>query len=391
MIQRYAGARQGDTASPLVVASVRNAVSYSPYGVVSAAIVALCIGILGVGRLPISATEANAPVVHCGWVLATAKTQTEVRSYGPADERATGPVTQPPLCAATDGGAVAASVAIASRSQLFIDLRGGRTLELWAAVSAPADDVFGSGAGTVMWTIRGPLGSTTQNITAKGRSCDGSSERGPMWSASSTVGGNGVFAPEGIENEVGEGLWTDCRQGRIRLFHGDLKLNANSPCGTYRVNAQAIVGEQMTSLQYRFEVICTNVVALDVVNLAWELAPGETSTVRGDRDPATSDKATITNQGTEPMEVGVVFSSMADPISGQAIDRFAAMLTRADGERTGISALQAGVEGWFPGAVGVVCPGESAQLDVMVSAPADLALGSYYGSLHVVERKGGTC
>lgn len=339
--------------------------------------------------------EPGSPIVHCGWVLPDTDAGPTF-TYGPDDDVTTVRLAGAPCTLTDDGNAFQPSGA-AGLTHIVVDpdlIGSTRTVEFWAAVSDPASDAFASGSGTVSWSVRGPDGSLVGDVAPDGRSCAGSTTPGPMWEAASDgPAGAGVLAAETVKNDDGTGLWQACRQGRVRMFSGRLTLASGMACGSYSVTTTATVAEKSATLGYTFEVLCATNVVLDAGSVHWNVAPGGIGIVKGDDDPTTGTAPTVTNNGPNPVQIGLLFTPLrrSDAVVNDAIAEFGGLLSPLSSLKAGIPRIVAGESAWFTGPASVVCPGKSVPIDVSVHAPADLADGEYEGTFQVLARAGGRC
>ncbi len=347
-------------------------------------------------RSPAAAVEEPAaPIVHCGWVLASTGGATTF-AYGPDDDTSTVRLAGTP-CALTPEGAAFQPTGAPGLTKVIVDPNqdgSGREIEFWAAVSHPTSDAFGSGAGTVKWSVQGPDGSELAQVVPTGRSCAGTESPGPMWdAASANATGTGVFFAETVSNDEGTGLWQACRQGRVRMFVGRMTLASGAACGSYSVKTTATVAGKSSELGYKFDVLCPTSVTLDAVNIHWDVAPGGTAVVTGDQDPSTGAMPTVTNNGPNPVQIGLVFTPLrrGDAVVNDAIAEFAAVLAPPSSLRAGLPKIVAGETVWFSGPASVVCPGTSVRMNLAVRAPLDITPGQYEGSVRVLARAGGRC
>ena len=268
----------------------------------------------------------------------------------------------------------------------------GREIEFWAAVSHPSSDAFATENGAVHWTVFSPDGSVVGQVLPTGRSCAGTTAPGPMWAAASNgPNGLGVFAAATVENPEGTGLWQSCRQGRIRMFFGRLTLASGSPCGSYQVATTATVEGKSAVLRYGFEVICPTRAVLDATDVHWDVSPGGVAQLIGDLDPSTVGAPTVTNDGPNPVQIGLIFTPLkrAESSWAPAIAEFGSLL--ATGEGSALSRVAADTPQWFSGPASIVCPGASVRLNLTVYAPVDLPLGEYAGNVRLLSRAGGRC
>ncbi len=346
-------------------------------------------------RSPASAVEEPAaPTIHCGWVLPSVGNATTF-VYGPDDDATSVRLAGNP-CALNQGVAFQPNDA-PGLTHIVVDPNddgSGREIEFWAAVSHPTSDSFGSGAGSVAWSVRRPDGSLLAQVQPTGRSCAGTSSPGPMWeAASASATGTGVLVADTVRNDEGTGLWQACRQGRIRMFSGRLTVASGAACGSYSVTTTATVADKSAALTFGFEVLCPTDVVLDAVNIHWDVTPGGTGVVNGDLDPTTGSAPTVTNHGPNPVQIGLVFTPLrrSDAVVNDAIAEFGAALIPPTTLRAGLPRIVAGETVWFSGPASVVCPGKSVRMNLLVHAPLDLALGQYEGSVRVLARAGGRC
>jgi hypothetical protein len=362
----------------------------------------LCMGIAGLlvasgfrtlGPAEASAPNPQAPIIHCSWALANVGT-IDTFEYGPDDNTSTALLESEAACKGTETNVVSQT----ENAQGLLHLQGNnpkpRAIELWAAVSNPTSDAFGTGEGTVAWIVYKPNGQELARVGQPVRSCAGADEPGPMWKTAATAysySGTGAFAAATVSNPSGTGLWQACRQGQIRIFSARTMLPADSPCGTYSVATQATLGAQTTTLTYGIDVLCPVSVLLDTANIHWNVEPGGSAVVQGDADPTTTNSPTITNNGDGPVQVGLAFTPLRRSDMSDAIAEFGAMLVPKSGVVSGLSRLAANTDGWIPGLSSVICPGKSIPINLVVHAPADLAPGEYSGSVRVLARAGGRC
>lgn len=346
-------------------------------------------------RSPASAVEEPAaPTIHCAWVLPSVGNATTF-AYGPDDDATSVRLAGNP-CALNEGVAFQPNGA-PGLTHIVVDPNNdgsGREIELWAAVSHPTSDAFGSGAGSVAWSVRRPDGSLLAEVAPTGRSCAGAASPGPMWdAASASATGSGVFVAATVRNDEGTGLWQACRQGRVRMFSGRLTLASGAACGAYSVTTTATVANKSSTLKYGFDVLCPTDVVLDAVTIHWDVTPGGTGVLNGDQDPTTGSAPTVTNNGPNPVQIGLVFTPLrrADAVVNDAIAEFGAVLAPPTTLRAGLPRIVAGETVWFSGPASVVCPGKSVRMNLMVHAPVDLALGQYEGRVRVLARAGGRC
>ncbi len=339
--------------------------------------------------------EPLAPTVHCGWVMPNTGDSTTF-TYGPDDDATTERSAGTPCFPGAEGGAFQPTGA-SGLAHIIVDPLGtgiGREIELWAVVSHPSSDAFATESGTVSWTVYAPNGSVVSQVFPTGRSCAGTVAPGPMWAAASNgPDGLGVFAANTVENLEGTGLWQSCRQGRLRMFFGRLTLASGSPCGSYSVATTATVEGKSTELRYGFDVICPTRATLDAVDVLWNVFPGGAAHVVGDLDPTTAGAPTVTNNGPNPIQVGLVFTPLvrAGSPEAPAIAEFGSMLAPTTGEGSGLPRFAADTPQWFAGPSSIVCPGHSARLNLTVYASRDLPLGQYVGTLRLLTRAGGRC
>lgn len=337
--------------------------------------------------------DLQAPVIHCAWAMANVRTNGTFE-YGPDDNTSTALLDSEAACKG-DASTIASQ---AENTQGLLHLQGNnptsRGIELWAAVSNPTSDAFGTGEGTVSWIIYKPDGQELAQVGQPTRSCAGEDEPGLMWKTASTAysySGTGAFADSAVSNQSGTGLWQACRQGQIRIFSARTALPPNSPCGVYSVSTVASVETKTTKLSYGIDVLCPVSVLLDTQNVHWNVESGGSAVVQGDADPATTDSPTITNNGDGPVQVGLAFTPLRRSDLSDSIAEFGAMLVPKTGSVTGLSRLAANTDGWIPGLSSVICPGKSMPINLVVHAPVDLAPGEYSGSVRVLARAGGRC
>jgi hypothetical protein len=295
----------------------------------------------------------------------------------------------------------ASNTAVSSQTALS----NSSSVQLLSAVSYPVRDAFGSDAfgnklGTVSWTIRKPDGEVLAQVNNPRRSCGGTNEPGPMWAAAigrqseysdDISSGSGAFSMETGTNDPGIDLWRACRQGRIRMFVGQVSIPTNDQCGNYSVSNSASVDGEITTTNYLINVECPVVVGLDTHDVHWAVDPGGTAVVEGDLNPGTIEHPTITNYGKDPIQVGVVFSALRHLDFTDSIAEFGVMLIPKVGAAAGISRLQADIDGWITGPSAIVCPGESVRVNLVVHAPTLLRAGNYSGNVRVIARAGGQC
>jgi hypothetical protein len=320
------------------------------------------------------------PVVQCTWGL-------PLDAAGAYRASQSAPLDRP--CAIGPNQQISQRDDIGGLAQLA-DADGKRTLELWAAVSHPTTDAFGSGAGSVEWVVRAPSGSTVATIKPDRRSCGGDRTPGAMWTTASTAGG--PIDPALIRNANGTGIWQSCRQGRIRIYVGRFSLPASAECGAYSIAAVASVAGSSSTKRFGVDVECPASVAFDASRVQWNVMPGATATVVGDTDPKTTDRPTVTNSGKGPIEIGISFTPLRLSQGSAIISSFGATLIGAvPGEATSTSDIEADTVTWLTGPTAVICPGKSAAINLSVHAPAGTPVGQYQGSVKVVARPGGRC
>jgi hypothetical protein len=343
-------------------------------------------------RVAFASEAPSAPIVHCSWILPATGDGPDA-TYVPDDDVSIAAGQAGAPCEIGAEGWVHQLVG-APLAQLVVDPENsgaGRTVQLWTAVSHPDGDFFAGGTGAVAWTIKGPDGQTVANVAPNGRSCAGENEPGPMWSAASTdSGGTGVFSRETMTNALA-GLWRSCRQGRVRVFVGGFTLPSGSPCGTYAVTTSAVAANTTTTSSYSFVVRCLSGISLDSTAISWNVSAGGTGLVRGDRNPATPDAPTITNNGTKALQLGITFSPLRRPDGTPSSATFGAVLVPAEGDRAALIDVDASHDHWFTGPESVLCPGASVQLNLMVHAPEGLAEGQYSGGVRILSKAGGLC
>ena len=346
-------------------------------------------------RVVFADTSPVAPVVHCGWALADGSPlagPTEPFMYGPDDESDNRLSAAQGPCRLDTAGVAHQTDGAQGLLHVRRDVTGPRKIQLWAAVSHPTSDAFGSGAGSVLWTVKVPSGATSEPIVPSERSCAGANAPGAMWNAAMTgADGTGAIEKSSVENIASTGVWQACRQGQVRIFVGLFTLPTSPECGTYTVTTTGVVGTASTSLSYGFDVLCTAQATVDATHIEWDVSPGGSGAVRGDTDPTTAGQPTITNNSSGPMQIGVVLAPLRQTDGLGVIENFGARLTHKDGATTAQSEVLGGADSWFLDAGSVLCPGESAQLDLFVYAPAETPAGSYSGSFNVLAKAGGRC
>ena len=339
------------------------------------------------------ALQPSMPVIHCSWAMASVGA-TGTFEYGPDDNTSTALIDSDAACKPDQNQIVLQADGV----QGLLHLQGNnpnlRDIELWSAVSNPANDAFGTTEGTVSWIIYKPDGQELGRVNQSQRSCAGVTEPGPMWTTAAdgySSSGSGAFSLTTVANSSGTGLWQACRQGQVRIFSARTTLPVNAPCGTYSVSTLATVGVATTTLRYGIDVLCPVSAALDTVNVHWTVEPGGTAVVKGDLDPSTDDHPTITNNGDGPVQVGLTFTPLRRSDMADSIAQFGAMVVPKTGSATGLSSLDANTDGWIPGPGSVLCPGQSMPINLVITAPADLPFGEYSGSVRVLARAGGRC
>jgi hypothetical protein len=340
-----------------------------------------------------SKQDPQSPVIYCSWAMASVGV-TDTFEYGPDDNTSTALLESDAACKGNETTFASQT----NNAQGLLHVQGNmpriRDLELWAAVSHPTSDAFGTGDGTVSWIVLKPNGEELSRMDQPVRSCAGTNEPGLMWQAAAkaySYSGTGVFAATTVSNGSGTGLWQACRQGQVRIFSARTVLPPDSPCGTYSISTLATVEAKTTKLTYGIDVLCPVSVILDSTNVHWNVAPGGSAVVMGDLDPTTTGSPTITNNGDGPVQVGLVFTPLRRLDRADSIAEFGAMLVPKTGSATGLSRLAANTDGWIPGLSSVICPGKSIPINLVVHAPADLAAGEYSGSVRVLARAGGRC
>jgi hypothetical protein len=350
-------------------------------------------GFRTLGNAQAVAPTSPAPVIHCSWAMVNVGT-TDTFEYGPDDNTSTALLESEAACK----GEPTTIASQTENAQGLLHLQGNnpkrRDIELWAAVSNPTSDAFGTGEGTVSWIVYKPNGQELARAGQPIRSCAGVDEPGLMWKTAATAysySGTGAFAATTVSNASGTGLWQACRQGQIRIFSARTALPPDSPCGTYSITTLATVEAKTTKLTYGIDVLCPVSVFLDTANVHWNVEPGGSAVVQGDGDPTTTDSPTITNNGEGPVQVGLAFTPLKRSDLSDSIAEFGAMLVPKTGSVTGLSRLAANTDGWIPGLSSVICPGKSMPINLVVHAPADLAPGEYSGSVRVLARAGGRC
>jgi hypothetical protein len=359
-------------------------------------ILILLLGVVGL-RAANSASavepQRRNPVIHCSWAMVSVSDD-DTFQYGRDDATSPALIESQAACK-SDSTQVALQ---ADGAQGLLHLNGNnpqlRQLELWAAVSHPSNDSFGTSEGMVSWTIFAPNGQELTRVDQSNRSCGGVDQPGPMWMTAAsgfTSSGSGAFSLTTVTNESGTGLWQACRQGQLRVFSARTTLPANAPCGTYSVSTTAAVGVADTTLHYGMDVLCPASAVMDTTSVHWNVEPGGTAVVRGDLDSATSDHPTITNTGDGPVQIGLEFTPLRRADHSDTIAQFGAMVVPKTGLASGLSRLAGSTIGWIPGPASVLCPGDSMPINLVITAPIDLAPGEYSGSVRVLARAGGRC
>ena len=347
------------------------------------------------GRVAFAETSPVAPVVHCGWALADSSPlagPAEPFMYGPDDEAGNPLSAAQGPCQLDAAGVAHQPEGAQGLLHVRRDVTGPRKIQFWAVVSHPTSDAFGSDAGSVSWNVKVPSGATSEPIVPSGRSCAGANAPGEMWNAAITgADGTGAIAKSSVENQSDTGIWQACRQGRVRIFVGQFTLPTSPECGTYTVTTTGVVGAASASLSYGFDVLCTARATVDATHIEWDVSPGGSGVVSGDLDPTTTGQPTVTNNSSGPMQIGVVLAPLRQTDGIGVIENFGARLTHKDGATTAQSEILGGADSWFLDGGSVLCPGESAQLDLFVYAPAETPAGSYSGSFNVLAKAGGRC
>jgi hypothetical protein len=195
-----------------------------------------------------------------------------------------------------------------------------------------------------------------------------------------------------VTNEDRRGLWERCRQGAVRVFTGkfDLVTNALS-CGAHRVTAIATVGALHDDVAFTVDVLCPVNVVLDATQISWVVDAGKASTVTGDVDPATKNAPTLTNRGTRPARIGILFTPMKRLDDQSTVDRFSVTVQTATGPPTKAERFLAGEAMWLEQDGFALCPGESALLSMTLHAGAQLVNGNYTGRVSILAREADRC
>jgi hypothetical protein len=339
------------------------------------------------------ATAAPAPpTVHCAWAFADANASSSAFDYGAIDQAS--PTPPAPPCTYD---AVSKKVTQTPDEQGLLQITresvGPRPIEFWAAVSHPASDAFATGSGTVRWEVVGPHGGAPTIVQPTGRTCSGTTEPSAMWQwASTQAAGTHALSPTAVTNADRRGLWELCRQGAVRVFSGKLDLTTTSAtCGAHEVTAIATVGALRTDLAFTLVVRCPVDVVLDATQISWVVEAGKASTVVGDVNPATRNAPTLTNRGTRPAQIGVMFTPMRRSDNIAQVDRFSVTVQTATGAPTTVERFLAGRSVWLDQDGFTLCPGETAQLSLTLHASAQLDTGNYTGKISILARQGGQC
>ncbi|MEO8693914.1 MAG: hypothetical protein ABI658_10390 [Acidimicrobiales bacterium] len=332
------------------------------------------------------------PVVHCAWAFVDANAATAAMDYGAVDV----PAATPPTPACTYG-AVTKQVTQSPNAQGLVQIvREGvapRSIEVWAVVSDPTSDAFANGSGTVRWEVVGPNGGAPAVVQPTGRTCSGTTEPGAMWQwASTEATGSHALAAAAVTNADRRGLWERCRQGAVRIFTGKFDLTTNAlSCGAHRVTAIATVGALHDDVAFTVNVLCPVNVVLDATQISWVVDAGKASTVTGDADPATRNAPTLTNRGTRPAHIGILFTPMTRLDDQRTVDQFSVTVQTATGGPSKAERFLAGDPVWLEQDGFTLCPGESALLSMTLHAGAQLVNGNYTGRVSILAREADRC
>lgn len=354
--------------------------------------VALSVAASLVPILPDAAAAPAPPVVHCAWAFADANPSTTAFDYGPVDV----PAATPPTSACTYG-AITKQVTQSPNAQGLVQIVresvAPRSIELWAAVSDPSSDAFATGSGTVRWEVVGPKGGAPTVVQPTGRTCSGTTEPSAMWQwAATEAAGSHALSPATVTNADRRGLWERCRQGAVRVFTGKFDLTTTAvSCGAHRVTAIATVGALHDDVAFTVNVLCPVDVVLDASQIRWVVDAGKASTVTGDGDPATKNAPTLTNRGTRPAHIGILFTPMTRPDDQSKVDRFSVTVQTAAGGPTKAERFPAGEQVWLEQDGFTLCPGDSALLSMTLHAGAQLVSGNYAGRVSILAREADRC
>jgi hypothetical protein len=214
-----------------------------------------------------------------------------------------------------------------------------------------------------------------------------------MWRWVSTESsGTHALSDAAVTNHSRRGLWQLCRQGAIRVFSGTFELAmASTSCGSHRIKTIAKVGEAQSELTFTIDVSCPVDVVMDATRISWVVEAGKAATVVGDADPTTTGAPTLTNRGSRPAQIGVLFTPLTRPDIDSKGDGFSVAVQTATGAPTKADRLLAGVRVWLDQDGFTLCPGESAQLTLTLHAGAQLVEGTYSGRVSILAREGGSC
>jgi hypothetical protein len=357
----------------------------------AALVLALAAALYGAPLVTRATAAPTPPTVHCAWALADANVATPEFDYGAVDRpHASAP---PSACTYDTVLKQARQPANSSVLQIARESTTPRAIELWAAVSDPASDAFATGAGEVRWEVVGPQGGPPTTVLPTARTCAGTTEPGLMWQWSSTEpNGTRALSATAVTNADRRGLWERCRQGALRVFSGhlDLAMNARA-CGVHTVNTIATVGTLRDEKRFTINVLCPVDVVLDTTQIAWAVEVGSSSSVAGDLDPASKYAPTLTNRGTRPAQIGLLFTAMTRSDNPTKVVRFSAEVQTATGAPTKAERFVAGDRVWLDHDGFILCPGESARLTLTLHASAQVVDGTYTGRVSILAREGGQC